>query len=115
MIAITRAGQHQAPIKAGILSISERIDTISEFLSSFAILGFYRIRTHKHDEQEEVPEISCHSHSRLPLRPAARRLPEKPESISSAAETGLGTCFLRRETLASGEGTSPGTVTRRSL
>lgn len=47
MIAITRAGQHQAPIKAGILSISERIDTISEFLSSFAILGFYNINIKK--------------------------------------------------------------------
>lgn len=76
MTAITRAGQHQAPIKAGILSISERIDTISEFLSSFAILGFYGITIQKHDIQEEVPEISYHSRSRLPLHPSMRRPPE---------------------------------------
>lgn len=73
MIAITRAGQHQAPIKAGILSISERIDTISEFLSSFAILGFYNVNIKKHHVQEGVPEISYHSRSLLPLHPSARR------------------------------------------
>ena len=73
MIAITRAGQHQAPIKAGILSISERIDTISEFLSSFAILGSITSTLKKHHVQEEVPEISYHSRSLLPLHPSARR------------------------------------------
>ena len=37
---MSKAGQHQAPIRAGILSSNDRIETINEFLSSFAILGF---------------------------------------------------------------------------
>ena len=37
----SRAGQHHAPIRAGILIAIERIETISEFLSLFAIAGFF--------------------------------------------------------------------------
>ena len=37
----SKAGQHHAPIRAGILIAIERIETISEFLSLFAIAGFF--------------------------------------------------------------------------
>ena len=41
--AMSKAGQHQAPIRAGILSSNDNTETINEFLSSFAILGLYII------------------------------------------------------------------------
>ena len=84
--ATRRAGQHQAPMRAGILRSIERTDTMREFLSSLAIFGFYNVRT---SANHGLTGGGAEDQFPLAHPPAAGA-----EAVAGAAAAGVG--FLRR-------------------